>query len=288
MPKKAHTKQNPYLSVVIATLGGPELEGTIFSLNSSTIVPAEILVVLPVGKTESLTFPIATNVRILVADSRGQVSQRCFGFRHVNYDLVLQIDDDITLEENCIEQLIDTLLNFEFPASISPMFFLRKEHKFAYRIPNRRDKFLAFIANGFLGYSPGKISRAGINFGYSETSSQYPLEVEWLPGGCVLHKKENLILTPFYPFNGKAFAEDLLHSMLLRKADVKLFLYPSAKIYFDWFDEEKVSIWQELRTFLMSSRALMYYAEKDNRNRLLLVLYLLFSFATSPLKRLIK
>jgi hypothetical protein len=37
---------------------------------------------------------------------------------------------------------------------------------------------------------------------------------EWLAGGCVLTRRADLITDDFYPFSGKAYCEDLLHSRL--------------------------------------------------------------------------
>ena len=87
---------------------------------------------------------------------------------------------------------------------------------------------LMFIANGSKGYQPGKISRSGLNLGHS-TTIEYPYEVDWVSGGCVLHYKENLIIENYYPKTGKSFSEDILHSYLLRKKHIKLFHVPKAK-----------------------------------------------------------
>ena len=43
-----------------------------------------------------------------------------------------------------------------------------------------------------------------------------------------MHRRENLILYDYYPFKGKAYAEDLFHSLLLKKKGVKLLRCGSA------------------------------------------------------------
>jgi len=47
-----------------------------------------------------------------------------------------------------------------------------------------------------------------------------PFDVEWLAGGCVMRK--NLVLEDFYPFAGKAFYEDMIHSWHLTRRGIAL------------------------------------------------------------------
>ena len=89
--------------------------------------------------------------------------------------------------------------------------------------------FYYWLINGADGYKPGKVSLAGTNFGInpSEVESDF-LNLDWQPGGCVLHKKENLILKDFYPYRAKAYSEDLIHSFLLRQSGTSLFVVMKA------------------------------------------------------------
>ena len=48
--------------------------------------------------------------------------------------------------------------------------------------------------------------------------------VEWLPGGCVIYHKRDLILENYYPLLGKAFCEDLIHSYLLKQKKISLWV----------------------------------------------------------------
>ena len=48
------------------------------------------------------------------------------------------------------------------------------------------------------------------------------LKTKWLPGGCILHKKENLVLNNYYEYKGKAYDEDLIHSFLLHNNSIDL------------------------------------------------------------------
>ena len=90
-----------------------------------------------------------------------------------------------------------------------------------------------------------KISLAGTNFGInpSEVESDF-LNLDWQPGGCVLHKKENLILKDFYPYRAKAYSEDLIHSFLLRQSGTSLFVVMKASCMTDL--NQRLSIRKEI------------------------------------------
>jgi hypothetical protein len=47
---------------------------------------------------------------------------------------------------------------------------------------------------------------------------------EWLPGGCILHHKKNIIYENYFKYKGKAYCEDIIHSILLTKNNIKLYI----------------------------------------------------------------
>ena len=57
--------------------------------------------------------------------------------------------------------------------------------------------------NGENGFQAGKISRSGEPMGVPE--SGYYENLDWLPGCCVLHRNENLIVDNFYFFFWQSF-----------------------------------------------------------------------------------
>jgi hypothetical protein len=83
------------ITVVIATLGGDSLASTIQSLNSGTIVPAEILVCVPVENVSKVAYLQGGTTSFVKTDFRGQVAQRIAGFRRASNELVMQLDDDL-------------------------------------------------------------------------------------------------------------------------------------------------------------------------------------------------
>jgi glycosyltransferase involved in cell wall biosynthesis len=108
------------LTVVIATLGGPSLIGTIDTLNQSSLVPDEILICIPKAeqkRAEKLSFP---NVKIIVTDCRGQVAQRAVGFQRATHSIVMQLDDDLFVDRDCISHLVTTLKAYGPKVSVAP------------------------------------------------------------------------------------------------------------------------------------------------------------------------
>ena len=112
-------------------------------------------------------------------------------------------------------------------------------------------------------------AKSGINFGinkddYGVEGSE--IEVDWQPGGCILHKRENLILDGYFPFSGKAYSEDLMHSFLLRSAGVRLFTCLDSYCYIN-ADEGLDSLFHDFRAryhfvkmaSLSKSRMILFY-----------------------------
>ena len=48
---------------------------------------------------------------------------------------------------------------------------------------------------------------------------------DWVPGCCLMMFKKDMILKNYYPFDGKAYFEDVIHSILLRQKNVKLWTF---------------------------------------------------------------
>jgi len=212
------------ISVVIPSLGG-DLDDTLDSVNAGSICPDEIIACLP-NDTHSVKDAFKyKNLTIVYAKRYGQVYQRICGFKEAKYDYVLQLDDDVVVSYNCIELLVDFLNKTHVKVAVSPCWFNLANSEPLHQC--KRTGILMFsyywILNGVRGYSPGEVSLAGTNFGVNPKEVHGEIiNVDWQPGGCVLHNKKNLILDNYYPYEGKAYSEDLIHSFLLRQFGVSL------------------------------------------------------------------
>lgn len=256
------------VSVVIATLGGPTLSRTIELLNSGTVVPGEILVCVPemsVASAEKLAFPNVTIVRTVV---RGQVAQRAIGFQQATHDLVMQLDDDMFVDKYCVAYLMDTLLQYP-DAAVAPALINVVTNESVYKKPVRGllvEKIYYWLMNGALGYQEGRIEKSGSPVGIDparENRDRY--EVEWLAGGCVMHFKKNLVLHNFYPFPGKAYCEDILHSHFLRQKNIRMLVVPQARCGLEVEMPTDAGWRQFLKEIRSDFKARRYFMQLDNR-----------------------
>lgn len=213
-------------SLVIPTLYGTELEKTIIQIHQGTCIPSEIIIVIPSEFQKNIDElkKKYSNIIIFGVDFRGQVRQRIFGFKHASNDIVIQLDDDIFVDQNCFKNLIETIQNSDDQIAVAPLFKFSDSQKSCYN----KDSKLFLLRRIFHGKNylkSGKITASGFPIGIFHNERDKRLfESDWVPGGCLAHKKCNLILENYYPFNGKAYFEDVYHSVLLRNKSVKLFV----------------------------------------------------------------
>ena len=181
------------LSVVIPSLGGDCLQHTISSLNSGSVKPDEILVCLPSASSIKQVNINYDNTRLINVGEYGQVAQRIFGFKESQYEYVLQLDDDIILENKCIEKLMISIKKNN-KLAVSP-YYMDHQHN-SIHLPKSYSvfrKLYYWLMNGKEGYESGAIAKSGINFGVNlnDLNDKGVVEVEWQPGGCVLHRNDN-------------------------------------------------------------------------------------------------
>ena len=222
------------VSVVIATLGSQDLGKTISSLLSGKLPPKEILICIPEREAGNVKNLQSDDVRVVVTSCRGQVAQRVEGFKHVKYDFVLQMDDDIIVSENLVENLVAVLKSSAEKSVAAPGYFDIKSGNSLHRKPIMGASYRTylFLINGNIDYIEGSVTNAGLNFGVDTTLiNQDVLEVEWVPGGCLMHRKKNLIVDNYFPFTGKAYCEDLIQSYLLRAKGIKLLISRDAQCW---------------------------------------------------------
>lgn len=279
------------VSVVIPTLGGKCLVTTIQQLNRGTKVPDEILICIPNEDAYKVTSLGFHNTRILTTSFRGQVAQRAYGLKHVQHDLVLQLDDDILLKEDCVEKLVQFILQHP-GSSVGPKFIERttgKYHSYLYKDKNVMyfsDRVSFFILNGSKGCEAGAISKAGLYFGIPEKPDNW-LGAGWLPGGCILHRKENLVLENYYPVSGKAYWEDIFHADLLRKKGIFMHRVGEAECTVDFSSNKKMKASFFAKEFFKVLNIAKLYAKKNNIPATRLIIFHLYNTLTLILRRLL-
>ena len=223
------------LSVVIPTIGDRDLFPTLLSLNNSSIEINEIIISAPnKNKLNSVKLQKIRNLKIHISEFKGQVLQRIEGFKIAKGDIIVQLDDDIILAKDCLELLYQKIITNPNVA-ISPNLIDSKSKRSIYE---EKKGLKRFFFNKVMGLKnnekTGKITKGGFE-SYPVLNSELDilLSSDWIVGGCVMHHKENLILHSYFNFSGKAYCEDLFHSIELKKRGVQLNLLPSAKAFLE-------------------------------------------------------
>ncbi len=280
------------VSVVIPTLGGPSLARTIEYLNRGTVVPSEVLVCIPqedAFRAETLSF---YNVKIVRTSCRGQVAQRAIGFEQASEDLVLQLDDDILVSSTCVERLVACIERFHDVAVGPKLYDINTRQYRSFMIPSGTnaswfERLLFWAINGSRGYEPGRIGRAGVCMGVPAEPDDW-MDLEWLPGGCVLHRRANLVLSDFYPFKGKAYAEDLFHSYLLKQKGVRLMRCGAATCEVDFTSNFRFDPLGLVNSYRAYARALTKLIRDFGGSRSRLYLYLFLSVLGKGARKLFR
>ena len=214
------------ISVVIASLGGEAISKTIKMLNTSAYRPTEILICLPHSEVRRVPDELAgvANVQIIATHLRGQVSQRSVGLRVARCEYVLQLDDDVLLFEGTLLRLLEEVRLKGRGSIVAPLFIPDGEST----VSNTTETgllafcssfYFSIVCGAFFGRKRfGTISRSGIAFGISSLKDSSELvESDWIPGGAVMCHASDLILDDYYPYSGKAYSEDLIHSVLWKR-----------------------------------------------------------------------
>ncbi len=259
----------PRLTVVIPTLGGASLDSTIEALRGGTVDPDEILVCIPAREASQLRPLSCSNVRVVATECRGQVAQRAIGFAEAMHPLVLQLDDDLIVARDCIERLREALLELGPAWAVSPALIDAATGQSVYRTPERTSvaaRLQFWMLNGREGYRAGRIYPTGAAVGVDPFRDDRAFhDVEWLPGGCVLHYRESLVLEPFYPFPGKAYCEDIIHSHHLTSRGIRLRIISKALVGVD-IPRDTQSLREFARDLSADLRARRHYLRLSGGN----------------------
>jgi glycosyltransferase involved in cell wall biosynthesis len=246
------------ISVVIATLGDGKLLEVINSLNKNEIKPLEILICIPKEYSSKIDNLYIPNVKKIITNKGGQVFQRSVGFTNAIGEFVLQIDDDILIDFQNILMMANQLLKLGKGNCIGPQYYDLNSAKYCYLIPKGVGKLESYLIDYFLGGAKwgisrmGTISKSGVSYGIDINFMKNEIvETEWLAGGCVLHYKHDIITEDFYPFTGKAYCEDIIHSILLKRNGIKLWVTKSAICNLEYIYEFDKDLYNNAKKYVI-------------------------------------
>ena len=125
-----------------------------------------------------------------------------------------------------------------------------------------KNRILNQIKNGKNISIYGDITNSGFESYPFISQLQAPFKSGWIPGGCVMHHRKNLILENYFPFVGKAYSEDLFHSIELKKKNIELLYHPKAKAYLN-VDNKKISF-GDFKNFILDDFKIRQRLVNDN------------------------
>ena len=169
-------------------------------------------------------------VLYLRAEQKGAAVQRNQGIQHVTSPVIFFCDDDIELEENCIERLWKALQSGKNIGAVNAMITNQQYHK-----PGKVTRFMYRLMSGedIASYA-GKCIGPAWNL-LPEDREEMPgiNEVEWLNTTCTFYRKEALP-KPAFPlhFKGYSLMEDV-HLSLKVGQQWKLCNVRNARIFHD-------------------------------------------------------
>ena len=283
-------KHYPLITVVIATLGGKSLISMLTKLNSGSVIPKEILVCIPEGVVVHSDVLSKENVRLVVVPCRGQVAQRAFGFQMATYEYVMQMDDDLFVDHHCLEHLVRASQIFGPNVAVSPALINKDSGGSVYKRPEGSKLLIDiyfWLMNGTKGYQPGSIDSSGSAVGVdSDLSESRFIKVEWLAGGCVLHRRKNLVLEDFWSRPGKAYYEDLLHSHILSKKEIILMVDTLARCELEIVRQSSMTFRGFMSDFCGDFFARRYYMKKVSRSSARMYIYYFIRFVSYAFGRI--
>jgi hypothetical protein len=190
-------------------------------MNSGSVRPTEILICIPEEDAHRVATLSVDNVRIVPTKVRGQVAQRAEGFRQAACPVVMQLDDDILLAKDAIEALLLSLLALGRGHVVGVVFYNSVTDEPLSKIDTGLRGFVINLYETAVRGLPWGKRRMGALSTIGGCGSVDPrccdeavVTTAWLPGGCSISFREDLILDAFFPFRGKAYSEDILHSSL--------------------------------------------------------------------------
>jgi hypothetical protein len=192
----------------------------------------------------------------------------------------MQLDDDLLVDRECVAYLADALRRHDGKVAVAPSLVHRSTGESIYKRPARRNLLTNVyyrLMNGADGFREGQIQKSGGAIGVDPSAGQREwYDTEWLAGGCVMHRRENLVLEHFFPLPGKAYCEDIIHSHHLTSRGVRLIIDPRAICAVDDLADHSVGVREFWKMLIGDYRARRYFMELSGRPRFRLYLFVFF------------
>lgn len=260
--------KNNQLTVVIPTLGKKNLDSLLKKLTKSNFVK-EILISIPYSNNKKIHSLNNKKIKIVRTKFKHQVKQRIACYKKIRTKYTLLLDDDVSFNNYFVFKLLKAKVKKGDNAIIGPIYYndknLNKIHSLDSNFKNIIKRFFQTIFLGipFTKKRMGKLSKAGTCYGVDPDymESDY-IEVDWIPGGCMILSTKNLVNKNYFYIKGKAYCEDLIQSYLWKKKKLSLYIYNKAKIYTD--SPNKLQNKEDLKNYLDGHKLFCKYSNLSN------------------------
>ena len=256
------------LTIIIPSLLGNIDETWIEQINKFQQQKINIIISVPPSLSKKNKFLNKFDKRILIisSDKKGQVNQRQYGYKFVKTDYLMHMDDDIFISIKNLKILLNQFENLPRKSSIAPRLIIKNNNKKQLFFT----KYINLLLYNDFKPRPGTISKStfAIPPNLSFDSSKSIESVDWIPGGISIIRKEHIIKDQYFSFEGKAYCEDLIHSNLLKKNGVKLFISNKSFYHTELQNHKDLKI-QDFVNFIKKDFKARNYYRKTIKNPLI-------------------
>ena len=256
------------LTIIIPSLLSNIKESWIDQINRFNKEKINIIISVPPDLSKSNKFlnKFDNNILIIRSDKKGQVHQRQYGYKFVKTDYLMNMDDDIFITIKNLRILLNQLQNLPFKSTIVPRLIL-------YKKDNKKGflrKFMNFLIYNEFSPKPGTITKSTfeVAHNFSINKDKAIESVDWIPGGISITRRENIIKNDYFKFEGKAYCEDLIHSYLLKKNGIELFI-SNKSFYITKLQNYKDLKIQDFMNFINSDLKVRNYYRVQIKNSLM-------------------
>lgn len=256
------------ITVVIPTLGKKNLNKLLKKLVYNNLVK-EILISIPNLSYNKLHIYNSKKIKILVSKFKHQVRQRIICYKKIKTKYTILLDDDVDFDNNFIKNLLKIKIEKGNKSVVGPVYYDHKNFEKIHKNNLSNINIMKQLMQSTILGIPlsknrmGKISKAGTCYGVDpDFMPKDSIEVDWIPGGCMIISTNQLIHKNYFNISGKAYCEDLIHSYLFKKKNLKLYIHKKSKIYTD--SPKKLSDRKDLKYYLSGHRLFCKYAKLYN------------------------
>lgn len=226
--------------------------------------PCEIVICLPEGVRFDSNYDEVITVH---SKERGQVIQRLKALGLASGQYILQLDDDVFVGRETVRELI-IAVNQDLDMVCGPVWLNKSSKKSLNPYPLgilgffKSVYYALLLGTAFGTRRMGKVSGSGIPFGVDHRFLEHEFFfTDWLPGGCVLYRRDNAITDNIFPFSGKAYLEDLFFSYARSKSGLKHYVVKKAIAY--TIQENEVSRQHSFESSELAFKAFQCLREKS-------------------------